>query len=185
MRALPLAFLLLVSACAANPRVRTDFDPSANFAAYRTYSWVPYEVPRGMNPFDFQRVRASIDRSLAARGYTQASPGDFLVSFTIGEKDRTEVNDYGGYYSGSWWDPGWGWGWGWGYPYGWGPVLSTYTVTDRSIVIDISDARTRKPVWHGVVTRTGWPDRVDYSKLDQSVDAVVAEFPPRGPPKAY
>lgn len=182
MRALPLAFLLLLSACTANPRVRTDFDPSANFAAYRTYSWIPFEVPRGMNPLDFRRVHASIDRSLAARGYRQANPGDFAVSFTIGERDRTEITDYGGYYGGSWWGPSWGWGWG--YPWG-GPMIDAYTVTDRSIVIDIYDAGTRQPVWHGVVTRTGYPDQVDYSKLDQSVDAVVGQFPPRPTARTY
>jgi hypothetical protein len=196
MRALPVAAaLLLVSACAYSPRVVTDFDPSANFAGYRTYSWAPVDVPRGMNPLMFRRVQASIDRSLQARGYTQADPGDFAIAFTIGEQDRTEINSYGGY-----WGPGWGWGccgrfgwggWGWGGgPWGWGgwgypyPDIDTYQVTDRSIVIDIYDQPTKRPVWHGVITNTGYPDQVDYSKLDANVDAVLARFPPQAVPGA-
>ncbi|QNP42508.1 DUF4136 domain-containing protein [Sphingomonas daechungensis] len=118
MRALPLAAALLVSACANGPTVRTDFDPSANFQTYRTYSWIDSGVPQGMNPLMFARVKASIDQTLAARGYTLADKGDFSVAFTIGERDRTEVYDFGPFYSG--WG-GWG-GWGhrgWG---GWGSV---------------------------------------------------------------
>ena len=192
MRALPLAALLLVSACAYSPRVVTDFDPSANFAGYRTYSWIPPEVPRGMNPLMFRRVQGSIDRALQARGYSPAEPGDFAIAFTIGEQDRTEINSYGGY-----WGPGWGWGGGWGHGWGWGgwgwgfpwggypyPEIDAYQVTDRSLVVDIYDQKTRAPVWHGVITRTGYPDQVDYSKLDQTVDAVLARFPPQVAPPA-
>ena len=192
MRVLPLAALLLLTACATYPSVRTDFDPSANFAAYRTYSWVPVEVPRGMNPLLFRRVQGSIDRALQVRGYRPAEPGDFQIAFTIGERDRTEVNDYG-YPWGGWgccgaWGGGWGWGWGgggWGGWGGWGPGYSpidVYTVTDRSLVIDVYDTPTKRPVWHGVITKTGYPDRVDYSKLDATVDAVLARFPPQPAP---
>src|SRR4051812_49119054 len=109
MRALPLAATLLLAACAYGPQVRTDFDPAANFHQYRTYSWLEPAVPQGMNPLMFARVRSSIDRSLAARGFTPGNPGDFQVSFTIGERDRLQVYDYGPFY------PGVGWGWG-----GWG-----------------------------------------------------------------
>jgi hypothetical protein len=147
-----------------------------------------------MNPLMFRRVQASIDRALQARGYRPAEPGDFAIAFTVGEKDRTEITDYGGYWGGPWgwgccgrfgWG-GWG-GWGWGGP-GWGgwgyPSIDTYQVTDRSIVIDIYDQPTKRPVWHGVITNTGYPDEVDYSKLDQNVATVLAKFPPVGPPVA-
>jgi hypothetical protein len=185
----------MVSACAYSPRVATDFDPSANFAGYRTYSWVPVEVPRGMNPLMFRRVQGSIDRALQARGYRPGEPGDFQISFTIGEEDRTEIDSYGPDWGGfgwggfGWGRGGWGWGgWGgWGSPY-WGGYpysnINAYTVTDRSIVIDIYDQPTRRPVWHGVITRTGYPDQVDYSKLDQNVQAVLARFPPSPAPAA-
>ena len=184
MRALVLAAALLVSACAYGPTVRTDFDPAANFHAYKTYSWVDTAVPQGMNPLMFARVRASIDQALAARGYTQANPGDFAISFTIGERDRLQVYDYGPFY------PGWGWGhgccgwggwggWGWG---GWGYPYSSIDVdqyTERSVVIDIYDARSRRPIWHGVGTNREYRDDVDYVKLDRAVVAALAQFPPQ------
>lgn len=188
MRAFPLLGALLLSACVTTPYVRTDFDPAANFATYRTYSWIPVEVPRGMNPLMFRRVQGAIDRALLARGYTQADPGDFAIAFTIGEQDRTEVHSYGGYggYYGGWGSP-WGWGWGggwggWGWPYGWGggyPYIDSYQVTERSIVIDIYDAKTKQPVWHGVAQKDAYSEDVNYAKLDETIGLVLAHFPPQ------
>ena len=179
MRAFPLlAAALLLTSCQTQ-RVQTDFDPAAPFTAYRTYSWLPSDAPRGMNPLMFRRVKESIDRSLAARGYTQAHPGDFAITFTIGEKDRIRADDYGyGWGYGGWGYGGWGWG-GWGYG-GFGyPPVDIYTVTERSIIIDVFDAKTRAPAWHGVVKRESFSDRVDYARLDRAVDAVLAQFPPQ------
>jgi len=188
MRAFPLVgALLLLTACETH-YVQTDFDPSFPIASYRTYAWLPSEAPRGMNPLMFRRVKDSIDRSLAARGYTQANPGDFDITFTIGEKDRLRADDYG-YGWGGWggyggWGRG-GWGCCWGY--GWGPFdpsVDIYTTTERSIIIDIYDAKTRQPAWHGVVKRESFTDHVDYARLDQAVAAVLAQFPPPTAPRA-
>jgi hypothetical protein len=189
MRALPLASLLLLSACATYPSVRTDFDPSANFATYRTYTWIPVDVPRGMNPLLFRRVQGSIDQTLRSRGYSQATPGDFAIAFTIGERDRTEATDYGywgwgGYWGNGWGCCGWGHGLGWGWGNGWGyPSVDVYTVTDRSLIVDIYDVATKRPIWHGVITKTTYPNSdVDYVKLDANVAALLAKFPPQPAP---
>jgi hypothetical protein len=45
-------------------------------------------------------------------------------------------------------------------------------------VIDIYDAKTRQAVWHGVAQKDSYSDAIDYSKLDQTVYAVLAGFPP-------
>ena len=175
MRAFPLIAASLLTGCQAY-HVQTDFDPVAPFPAYRTYSWLPSEAPRGMNPIMFRRVKDSIDRSLAARGFTQASPGDFAITFTIGEKDRIRADDYGygwGGYGGYGWGCCWG-GYGWGYPH-----VDIYTVTERSIIIDVFDAKTQAPAWHGVVKRESYSGRVDYARLDRAVDAVLVNFPPQ------
>jgi hypothetical protein len=191
MRVFPLIAALLLTACETN-NVRTDFDPAVPLASYRTYSWLPSEVPRGMNPLMFKRVKDAIDRSLAARGYTQASPADFAIAFTIGEKDRLRADDYG-YGWGGWGGYGWGgwggWGrYGWGGWGGWGPYyphVDIYTVTERSIIIDIYDAKTQQPAWHGEVSRESYSGRVNYARLDQAVDKVLSQFPPQPGAKAY
>jgi hypothetical protein len=184
MRAYPLIAALLLTACNTH-YVTTDFDPSVPLTTYRTYTWLPSEAPRGMNPLMFRRVKDSIDRSLAARGYGQANPGDFAITFTIGERDRIQTDDYG-YGWGGWGGMGYG-GWGgWG-GWGWGPAypsVDVYTVTERSIIIDVYDGRTHQPACHGVVRRDSFSDRVDYARLDQAVDKVLAQFPPHPGPKS-
>ena len=87
MRKIFFATALLLAGCETTPTINSDFDPSVNFANYRTYSCIYTAPPQGMNPLTYERVRASIDRSLAARGYTQATPGDFAVAFTLGKRD--------------------------------------------------------------------------------------------------
>ena len=189
MRAFPftVAVSLLLSACAYGPNVRTDFDPSANFQHYRTYSWIEPSVPQGMNPLMFARLQGSIDRALAARGYTPATPGDFAVTFTIGERDRVRVYDWGPAYPG-WGGWGWGAGWGWGWGPGWGgwgyPDVDVDQYVERSIVIDIYDNVTKRPVWHGVASNNEYSDDVNYTKLDQAVVAALAKFPPQPPVSA-
>ena len=184
MRAFPLtaAAFLLLSACAYGPTVRTDFDPSVNFQTYHTYSWIEPAVPQGMNPLMFARVQGSINQALSARGYTQAAPGDFAISFTVGERDRVRVYDYGPGWGGGW--GGWGWGcchgWGWGGWGGWGySDIDVDQYLERSVVIDIYDNRTKRPIWHGVASNNEYSDRVDYTKLEQAVVAALAKFPPQ------
>jgi hypothetical protein len=172
---------LAASACTYAPRVNVDYDATANFHAYRTYSWVDSPVPQGMNPLMFARVRASIDRSLTARGYTQSNTPDFSVAFTIGARDRLKVYDYGPYYPGWGWG-GWGWGgWGWG---GWGGYsnVNVDQYTERSVIIDMYDGPTKRPIWHGEAMDREYYDNVDYAKLDRAVDAALANFPPQPPP---
>lgn len=180
MRVLPLAAALLLASCATHPVIRTDFDSAANFHAYRTYSWLPVEVPRGMNPIMFRRVQGAIDQALMARGYQQATPGDFSIGFTIAEKDRVEVYDQGYYGGWGWGGYGWGWG-GWGYPWGWGGFspIDIENVTEHSLIIDIYDTRTRQAVWHGVARKDAYTRDADYARMNETVTAVLANFPPQ------
>ena len=78
MRALPLAAVLLLSACAYGPTVRTDFDPAANFQTYRTYSWIETGVPQGMKVVSIyfpQALRFAI--LLSAGTERKENRGDF------------------------------------------------------------------------------------------------------------
>ena len=176
MRHLPLAAALFLSACASTPQISSDFDPAVNFANYRTYSWVYTAPPQGMNPLTYERVHSAIDRSLNARGYTQANPGDFAVAFTLGRRDSVRVTDYGqygGYYP----------GWGRGYRWGWAPVynqVDVQNITEGSLAIDFYDTGTKKPIWHGLATQEVTPGRVDQALIDAAVDATLAKFPPPG-----
>ena len=176
MRQLLYATALLLAACQTGPTINSDFDPAVNFAKYRTYSWIYTGAPQGMNPLTYERVKASIDRSLAARGYTQADPGDFAVAFTLGRRDSVQVTDYGpygGFYP----------GWGRGYRWGWAPIydpVEVRNVTEGSLAIDFYDTSTKRPIWHGTATQEVTPGSVNQALIDTAVDGVIARFPPPG-----
>jgi hypothetical protein len=165
-RAFLFAGLLALGACASTPKINYDADPSANFGAYRSYSWTYTAAPQGMNPLLYQRVRASIDATLAAKGMTPAEPGDFAVGFTLGRRDSVEVTDFGSY--GPYYR-------GWG---GWGRNVDVRNITDGSLTIDIYDTATKKPVWHGVATQEVTGSTVDQAMIDKAVQGVLANFPP-------
>lgn len=162
--------LASVAGCSSTPQIDTDYDPAANFSGYRSYSWAYSAAPAGMNPLVYERVRASIDRSLAARGFSQGSPGDFAVAFTIGARDKVQVTDFGPY------APFYGayrWGWGGGFH-----QVDVSQYTEGTLAVDVYDVGTRKPVWHGTATQNVTPGRVDQAQIDTAVDSVLAKFPP-------
>ena len=44
-----LAACAVLAACATGPRVRTDYDPTANFAQYKTWGWYsPIAMEQGL-----------------------------------------------------------------------------------------------------------------------------------------
>lgn len=171
------ALVLVLTSCAAGPTIRTDFDPAVNFSTYRTYSWVFTETPTNVNPLLFERIKASVDRSLAARGFTKANPGEFAVAFTLGRRDRVEVTNWGSY---SRFYTGWGWG---PRPWGWAPTyrqVDVRNVTDGSLAIDFFDTATQRPIWHGTASQQISPRRLpDQAVIDRAIDEVIARFPPK------
>jgi hypothetical protein len=146
-----LALTVPLSSAASQPAgiVDFNFDPTVDFGKYRTYSWVPRPVPEGLDKADYEKVRASIDRVLAARGYRKAEAGDFAVAFSAVPYQRTE---YSGSYRGGW-------------------------ASSASLSIDIYDTATRRPIWSGIGKKDLSAGLSD-SQLDGVVDLVLNRFPP-------
>src|ERR1700680_2638574 len=69
--------LLLASASFAQ-QVKTDYDRTADFSRYKTYSW---EKVQTADPLWVDRIKEAINSALAAKGLTpQASRGDIAVA---------------------------------------------------------------------------------------------------------
>jgi hypothetical protein len=171
---LAIVVALVVSGCAGGPSIRTDFDPTANFSSYRTYELAGQGTSHVLNPLLSERVRVAIERNLDARSFTRSTTPDFAVSFTLGARDRVQMTEMGAYQP---YYPGYGRA----YRYGWARPYSTTeirTITEGSLVIDIYDAHTKKPVWQGRATQTISPGQVDEKDIDRAVAAALAKFPP-------
>src|SRR6185503_9213597 len=100
---------------------------------------------------------------------------DFVVDYTIGSRERTDVNTYP--------DPYVGWGWGrrdwWGYPY-WGNDVDVRQYREGTLSIDMFDARSHRPVWHGWAKKQLTRSDIASSQepIRHAVDAVLKDFPP-------
>lgn len=190
MRQLALAAALCATlAGCATAKVTTEFNPKADFRAYKSYAWVtsapgPEQAPAIRNPAVLALVHQAIDRELANRGMQRVETGqpDLLVAVHGMAKDRIEVQTYGyayaaspyGYYGGPMMGP---------YP---GPVAMGGTVQqyrDGTLILDLVDGKTRELVWRGTASDTVSDPSQVQGVVNDAVKAMLAEYPPKPPSK--
>jgi len=141
--------------------VDVDSNPAAPFATYKTYAWAP-GTP-APDPLNNQRLHASIDQRLAARGLTQnnANP-DLIVTTNVTTQDRVE------------WVPG-------GFAYGpWWGARGAYldTSPEGTLVVDFYDARTKQMVWRGVATASASEKPMkNMEKMNKALNKMFEKLP--------
>ena len=165
-----LAPVLLV-AC-SRLEIYTTKSPAASFAGYRTYTLgAPEKTPAGFarTPITgavWTKVQGDIDRELASKGYTSAPAGaepDLLVRSGSGSRTRERDEGAGVRDESNW--------------------ISTNIVADytlATLVIDVYDAHTRQPVWHGSSYRAldgAGPTAVPEASIAEAVQAILRTFP--------
>ncbi len=174
------AAVLAVSAC-ATLQVGSDYDHGVDFAGYHSFALMQREHHGASNPLVAQRAEDDIKADLASRGFAYVdSPAnaDFIVDFTIGSKDRTNIASYPEpYVGGGWW--GWGPGAWWGAPY-WGSHVDVQQYKEGTLSIDVFDAHTHRPVWHGWAKKPLTQSDIAHPEgpIREAVDQVLAKFPP-------
>ena len=183
-----IVLTLLLSGCASTFKATYDHDPSQNFGEYQSFAWIsknPMKVGAGVsapNPLLEPRISSALENALVAKGYQyeiEPKNADFVVSFTIGSREEIKVDSYpsmsAGYgraYPGHW-------GWGGAY-YGVSTETQVRQYTKGMLAVDIFDVAERRPVWHGVATKTiSQSDRDELeATVKAAVDAILAGFPP-------
>jgi hypothetical protein len=144
--------LLLAGAVSATwlfANTMIDYDHSANFSKYHTYSW----TAKG-----WQKVASGGDASIVAVGSTRT--------------EQSFDTWYDGGFGGGWFHRGW---WGGG-P---GLATATVERTPvRTLHVDIFDGQSKKVIWHGssTDTLTGDPEKNE-KKLEKAVTALFKKFP--------
>ena len=170
----------LGSGCATQLHVGSDYDRSAIFRNYHTFTVMQRERRGVEDPLVAARVEDAIKADLVAKGYAEASDphkADFTVDFTIGSRERTDFTSYPQPYAPwGWGGPGW-----WGQPY-WGDAVDVRQYREGTLSVDIFDARSHTPVWHGWANKELSEDDSAHSTgaVQRAVAAVLAQFPPGG-----
>jgi hypothetical protein len=174
-----LALLLMALGCAPSISVKQDYDKDANFAAMKTYAWVPVPTTAvgsvksalERNSLLDKRIKESVNAQLTAKGYTQdANNPDFMTLYHTGAEDKVNVTD---------------WGYGYGHYGGWygGGGVDVYQYKEGTLILDIIDAKSKELVWRGFAQGTidpGAPIERREQRLNEAVTRMLANFPPTG-----
>jgi hypothetical protein len=163
----------------------THKDPSANFAAYKTFTLADQVVVVQNGSSSSQLTSAdqaliqAFGSALQQRGFTPvsrtATPSpDLGVQVSRITQTSTGVVTIGDYWD--YWDPYWGsfygGGWGWGAP-GWG--VATYQVSEAMLAIDIVDLKNRstnnnvRVLWNGLVRGPGLNSSANVADIVQNL----------------
>jgi hypothetical protein len=157
--------LLLATASIAD--VRTDYDRSADFNQYKTYSWKKVQTA---DPLWVDRIKEAVDSQLAAKGWRRVeSEGQTSLIAIEMTRNQQALNTFYDNFGG-----GWRWGGGFG---GSTTTVDTYKV--GTLVVDLFDANTRKLIWRGSSSDT-LSDKSDKNikTLDKDVEKMFEHFPP-------
>jgi hypothetical protein len=148
-------------------QVKTDYDRSADFSRYKTYSW---EKVQTQDPLWVDRIEEAVNTQLAAKGWTQVpSGGDISIVAIEMTKNQQRLDTF---YN------GFGGGWRWGGGFG----DATTTVDNYKVgtlVVDLFDASSKKIIWRGSSSDT-LSDKSDKNikNLDKGVQKMFDHFPP-------
>ena len=169
----------LLFGCASLAKVQTDFNPSADFSSYRSFSFIsdkPLLVSTiGISPLLEGRLMNATRGQLISKGYRfvdNREMADFVVSFTVGARDKIQVTSYPASYRG--YNQ---WGWGTGYY----NEVNVRNYTEGTLSIDIFEVNRRSPVWHGWAVKTiSSSDRRNPTPvINEIVAAIFADYPAR------
>src|ERR1700684_3626225 len=133
---------LLFATATFAQQVKTDYDRSANFSHYKTYSW---EKVQTQDSLWVDRIKEAVNAALTAKGLTPVeSGGDVaVVAIEMTQNQRTLNTFYDGF----------GGGWRWGGGFG----NATTTVENYKVgtlVVDLFDAKTKTVIWRGSASDT-------------------------------
>jgi hypothetical protein len=165
------ACLTLLGTMALAQNVTYDYDRAANFSAFKTYAWT-----RGTelsDEFNHVRVVRAIDAGLAAKGLTRVEPDatpDVLVAYHASFERNLEIS---------------------GQTHGLGPFglggdrwgsARVQPILVGTLVVDISDARTKALVWRSLassdVRPTDKPENRD-KKIAKATEKMFKNYPPK------
>jgi len=169
---------VLFATASFGEQVKTDYDRSADFSQYKTYSW---EKVQTQDQLWVGRIKDAVNAALAAKGWTQVPSGGqvAIVAMETTKNQQTLNTFYDGF--------GGGWGWrrfGGGGMGGFGDATTTtenYKV--GTLVVDLFDAHSKNLIWRGSASDTlSDKSEKNIKNFDKGVEKMFDHFPP-GPKK--
>ncbi|WP_339668101.1 DUF4136 domain-containing protein [Dasania marina] len=178
-----LVLLMGLAACSSQLRVATDYDVAYNFAAIKTYAWLPAKDkkvpdPHMDNSLMHQRLYRAMEQQMAAQGYEKVAleSADVLITYQLSSNEKLSVKSYRNHF-------------------GYYPCFHCFRAGFHhdsdieikqyragSFMIDIIEPEKRELLWRGVSERR-LPGSVTPAQRDQFVNETVTAIINRFPPK--
>jgi Domain of unknown function (DUF4136) len=175
MKSLIVLVLLVLGAVTVNAqKVKVSSDPACDFSKFKTYNWDQGTLA---NPLIKQFIVAAVDKEMAVKGLRKVEndPDLMITTLTAIGTDLTMTNP------------------------SWAPALNSiatgipsssqaWPVTKGTLVIDISDARSKNGVWRGTASHTlengptgnNLTDAKTVEKpINKAVQKMFKKFPPQ------
>jgi hypothetical protein len=157
-----VALMIIATGCGAT--IRSTTASNADLAKYKTYSFYtpPSKTGQAQTIAD-QTIESSLKQSLAAKGLTEAAPGqnpDFLVAHHVKEQQKLDVDTLG-----------------YGF-YGWPGGADVTQYTEGTLIVDFIDPQTKQVFWRGTATAVvNHPESPDTGKIAKVVGQVIDRYP--------
>ena len=167
-----IGLTLVLAALSFAQQVKSDYDHNVNFGQYKTYSW---EKIQTKDPLVVDRIKAAVNSTLAAKGWTEVPTGGDVEVFAVETTQDQQTLDT--FYN------GFGGGRRWGFGSGFSNATTTVeTYKVGTLVIDLFDAKTEKLIWRSSSSDTLSNNADKNTKnLDKSVTKMFKHFPPNVP----
>jgi hypothetical protein len=166
-----LGIVLLFAGTLPAQQVKTDYDRTANFGQYKTYSW---EQVKTKDALDVARIKTAVNAAMAAKGWTLVdSGGDVSIVAMEMTREQQSLNTF---------YDGFGGGWGWR-RFGGGGFGEATTTTESykvgTLVVDLFDSKTKQLIWRASSSDTlSSNSDKNIKNLDKGVEKMFKQFPP-------
>ena len=171
------AVVVLFPALALAQKTTFDFDKTADFSKYKTYSLK--DGTKVGQPLIDNRIVAAIDTELAAKGLKKSeAESDIVVVYHVAFDKQQDIQAY---------TSGFGGYGGYGYRYGggWGSTTTDVRVNQilvGTLVVDIADSAKKEVVWRGMgvkeIDTQAKADKRD-KNINGAVKKILKDFPPK------
>jgi len=164
-----VALTLVLATVSFAQDVKSDYDHSANFGQYKTFSW---EKVQTKDPLMVDRIKDAVNGALSAKGWMLVPSGGDVEVFAIETTQNQQTLDT--FYN------GFGGGRRWGGFGGFGDATTTVdTYKVGTLVVDLFDAKTEKLIWRSSSSDTLSNNADKNTKnLGKGVNKMFQHFPP-------
>lgn len=169
---LGLLLLLGIATTVEAQRVSIDYNRHANFAGYKTFSWIkrPYYRP---DPLMEQRIVDAVNATLTSKGWQPVPEGgDVCIALHMTTREEHTLETL---YS------GFGGRRAWHFGSGFGTAIRTdHPYQVGGLLVDMFDGQSGQLIWRGVATEalSENPDK-DTKKLERAAEKLFKGFPPK------